>query len=96
MIEALAKNESVERFRTDDNSVLLRQMKMPFSVSGIKRFMPVEETAEYTGLSVYYLRQGIRTGKIPFVKCGCKSMINIPKLIELLDAESEERHNADI
>ena len=54
----------------------------------IKRFLTIEETAELTGLSVYYLRQGIRTGKIPHIKCGCKNMINLPKLIELLDAES--------
>lgn len=54
----------------------------------MKRFLTIEETAEKTGLSVYYIRQGIRTGKIPAIKCGCKSMINFQKLIEILDAES--------
>lgn len=54
----------------------------------LKRFQTIEEVAEVTGLSVYYLRQGIRTGRIPHIKCGCKNMINLPKLIELLDAES--------
>lgn len=53
-----------------------------------KRFLTIEETAEQTGLSVYYLRQGIRKGWIPHIKCGNKSMINYAKLIELLDAES--------
>lgn len=53
-----------------------------------KRFLTIEDTAEETGLSVYYLRQGIRAGWIPHIKCGCKSMINIAKLIEMLDEQS--------
>ena len=53
-----------------------------------KRFLTLEETHEQTGLSVYYLRQGIKTGKIPHIRCGNKSMINFAMLISLLDAES--------
>ena len=53
-----------------------------------KRFMTVDETAEHTGLSVYYLRQGIKAGWVPHIKCGCKYMVNIVKLLEILDAES--------
>ena len=60
-----------------------------------KRFLTIEETAEQTGLSVYYLRQGVKTGRIPHIKCGCKSMINVIKLIEILDAESVEQLCAD-
>ena len=54
----------------------------------IKRFLTIEETAEKTGLSMYYLRQGIKTGRFPFIRCGNKAMINFPKLIEILDNES--------
>ena len=53
-----------------------------FRMSEIKRFLTIEQTAEQTGLSVYYLRQGIRAGWIPHIKCGNKSMINFAKLIE--------------
>lgn len=53
-----------------------------------KRFLTIEETANETGLSVYYLRQGCRAGWVPHIRCGNKHMINITKLIELLDAES--------
>ena len=53
-----------------------------------KRFLTIEETAEKTGLSVYFLRQGIKSGWIPHIRCGCKAMINFPKLIEILDSES--------
>lgn len=54
----------------------------------IKRFLTFDETADQTGLSVYYLRQGVRNGWIPHIKCGCKTMINYAKLIEILDSES--------
>lgn len=54
----------------------------------IPPFQTIEKVSEVTGLSVFYLRQGIRTGKIPHIKCGCKNMINLPKLIEQLNAES--------
>lgn len=55
-----------------------------------KRFLTVTETAEQTGLSAYFIRQGIRDGWIPFIRCGNKAMINYPKLISILDKASEE------
>ena len=55
----------------------------------VKPFLTVEQTADQLGLTVYYLRQGIRSGKIPHIKCGCKAMINITKLLQILDAESD-------
>ena len=54
----------------------------------IKPFQPVGETSEMLGLSIYFLRQGIKNGTIPFIRCGNKALINVPKLIEQLDAES--------
>lgn len=65
------------------------------NMNEMKRFLTIEETAERTGLSVYYIRQGIRAGKIPCIKCGCKNMINYVKLIEILDSESVERIYSD-
>ena len=53
-----------------------------------KRFLTIDETAKQTGLSVFYLRQGVRQKQIPHVKCGNKTMINLPKLIEILDEQS--------
>ena len=53
-----------------------------------RRFLTIEETSEQLGLAVYYLRQGIKAGWIPYIRCGNKAMINLPKLIEILDAES--------
>ena len=53
-----------------------------------KRFLTVTETAKMTGLSTYYIRQGIREGSIPCIMCGTKYMINYPKFIEILDNAS--------
>lgn len=57
-------------------------------MSESKRFLTIEETADQTGLSVYFIRQGIKSGWIPFIRCGCKAMINIAKLTEILDEKS--------
>ena len=80
--------DSDERFRNGEITALPKQ-KEQFSIEGsTKRFLPIEETAEVLGLSVFFIRQGIRAGWIPHIKCGCKNMINIAKLIEILDSES--------
>lgn len=57
-----------------------------------KRFLTVTETAQATGLSTYFIRQGIRDGWIPYIRCGAKAMINYPKLIAVLDCNSETSH----
>jgi excisionase family DNA binding protein len=59
-----------------------------------KHFLSIKETVEQLGLSEYYLRNGIRNGTIPFIKCGKKQLINIPLLIEQLDKESRQEVNA--
>ena len=53
-----------------------------------KQFMTIEDTAEYFGLAVFFLRQGIRQGWIPHIRCGNKAMINIRRLTEILDEQS--------
>ena len=54
----------------------------------IKPFLPIKETSDKYGLSVFYLRQGIKEGWVPHIRCGNKAMINIAKLIEILDEKS--------
>ena len=55
-----------------------------------KKFLTIQEAAERTGLAVYYIRQGIKKGKIPYIRCGNKAMVNIKKFLEMLDEESGE------
>ena len=52
-------------------------------------FGSIDDTSKFTRLSKYYLRQGIREGWIPHIKCGRKNMINITKLLQILDSKSE-------
>lgn len=57
---------------------------------GIKPFMGVLEAAKETGLSSYFIREGIRAGWIPFIRCGNKAMINMKLFLPLLDDLSKE------
>lgn len=45
----------------------------------------IDEAAKETGLSKWYIRQGIKNGKIPYVCCGAKYMVNLPMLTEMIN-----------
>ncbi len=51
-----------------------------------RAFMPIKDACEYTGLSQYYLRRGCISGSIPHILSGNKYFINIPRLMEQLNA----------
>ena len=53
-----------------------------------KPFMSIKEACIYTGLSQCYLRKGIKEGTVPALMSGAKYLINVPRLLEKLDAES--------
>lgn len=44
--------------------------------------LTIKETAERTGLAIYYIRQLCLQGKIIYCKTGTKYLINYEKLIE--------------
>lgn len=50
-------------------------------------FMKIGAASRATGLSQYYLRRGCVDGTIPHIKSGTVYLINIPKLLKMLDAE---------
>ncbi|MCD8100874.1 MAG: helix-turn-helix domain-containing protein [Oscillospiraceae bacterium] len=52
-------------------------------------FMSINATAAVTGLSRNFIRTGCIDGKIPHVKSGCKYLVNVPKLLAMLDLETE-------
>ena len=49
-------------------------------------FQSVTDAARTTGLSTFFLRQGLKTGTVPHIKSGNKYLINIPRLLEALNA----------
>lgn len=53
-------------------------------------FQSVKDTCKTTGLSQFYLRNGCKDGTIPYIRSGSKILINVPKLLDMLNKESEE------
>ncbi len=51
-------------------------------------FMTIREACDFTGLSQFYLRTGAKNGTIPHIRCGQKILINVPLLLEQLNAQS--------
>ena len=91
MKQALMKSDSVERFRTGE----IYALPTVEGQNQLKRFASIEETAEQFGLSIYFIRQGVRAGWVPFIRCGNKAMVNVQKLAQLLDEQSVNGNFAD-
>lgn len=53
-------------------------------------FMKIKEASQVTGLSMYYLRNGCKDGTVPCIKSGTVYFINVPRLLEKLDAAESE------
>lgn len=53
-------------------------------------FMKIKEASQVTGLSMYYLRNGCKDGTVPCIKSGTVYFINVPRLLEKLDATENE------
>ncbi len=49
-------------------------------------FMKIKDASKVTGLSMYYLRNGCKDGSVPHVKSGTVYLVNVPRLLEKLDA----------
>ena len=52
-------------------------------------FQTIRNTARLTGLSAYHLRRGCKDGSVPHVMVGAEYRINVPLLMDRLNAESE-------
>ena len=55
-----------------------------------KPFQSVQEANKSTGLGISYLRKGCRNNTIPHIKAGSKYLINVPLLLQQLEAQSME------
>lgn len=49
-----------------------------------KPFQSLEEAAETTGLSTFYLRRGCKAGTVPHIRSGKKYLVNVPALLQKL------------
>lgn len=50
----------------------------------------IRETAHLTGLSEHFIRQRVKAGVVPGVYSGKKFLVNVPSLLESLNASTEE------
>ena len=51
----------------------------------ITPFQTIREAVRSTGLSERYMREMHRAGKLPHVMSGNRVLVNVPKLLEILD-----------
>ena len=54
----------------------------------VKSYMTLKEACAYTGLSVFYLRNGCKAGTVPHITSGNRYFVNVPALLEKLKRES--------
>ena len=55
-----------------------------------RHFLSIRDAATATGLSQWYLRNGVKNGSIPHIKSGNTYLINVPILLEMLDRQCRE------
>ena len=55
----------------------------------VRPFLGLQEAAEVTGLSVYYLRNGCRAGTIPHILAGNEYRVNIAALLDQMEVPYE-------
>lgn len=51
-------------------------------------YQKITDAARITGLSKYFIRKGCKSGEIPHVRSGMTYYVNVPALLQKLDAES--------
>ena len=56
-----------------------------------KKFYPIAEAARISGLSKKALRAGCHEGRIPHIRAGRNFKVDLERLFETLEAESNSR-----
>ena len=68
----------------------MEQRQKPFYLSS-PPFQTIINTSKLTGLSQSYLRKGCKDGSVPHIQSGQKYLVNIPRLLENLNALPGDR-----
>ena len=63
----------------------------------MKPFLKITDCARVTGLSCFYLRNGVKDGTVPHIRSGNKILVNVPALLQKLGVPdtSEVINNID-
>lgn len=59
-------------------------------MEGKADFQKIMDAAKITGLSPYFIRKGCKAGEIPHIRSGLTYYVNVPALLQKLDAESRK------
>lgn len=59
-------------------------------------FQKIPAACKATGLSQSFLRKGCRDGSVPHIKSGNVYFVNVPALLEQLDAQSRGAEGAKL
>lgn len=68
----------------------INNMDYDTTTSSTKRFVGIKECARITGLSLYYIRDGVKKGIIPVLMSGSKYLIDMDKFNKTMDQLSLE------
>ena len=55
------------------------------NTSALPKMLTIRETAQVTGLHEYFVRQLVKQNRVTYVKAGCKTLINLDRLVEFLN-----------
>lgn len=76
--EKVAKSSKENKADEDGNNKNSTVKSVPFQ--------SITDASQTTGLSAFYLRNGIKNGTVPFIKTGNKYLVNVPLLLKQLNA----------
>ena len=51
----------------------------------LPKMLTIRETAQVTGLHEHFVRQLVKQNRVTYVKAGCKTLINLDRLVEFLN-----------
>ena len=55
------------------------------NTSALPKMLTIRENAQVTGLHEYFVRQLVKQNRVTYVKAGCKTLINLDRLVEFLN-----------
>lgn len=55
------------------------------NTSALPKMLTIRETAQVTGLHEYFVRQLVKQNRVTYVTAGCKTLINLDRLVEFLN-----------
>ena len=55
---------------------------------GIPPFQTIREASKTTGISQYFIREGVKQGWVPHIMTGAKYLVNVEQFLEVLSKRS--------